>query len=349
MTREIADLVDALEPADPPAVDPARFLVESARRRKLRRARRRILAAGLAGLVAIALLAGLPPVWSAWRGSGVVPPAAPSVDGPRTSALTSRLAASTAGEWSITPAIITDELSYGTVTSGTTQRSGSVAVYEAGAFDPTAIQLGVPVQVNDKPGLYRAIALDADQSRRIATVAWQWSPGAWAVVEGDWVGVEDARAAPVELMVVAEAVKIVAPTPYRLPVRLAYLPTGIHAASVSLTASLDHHVRIEFAANVRPSGWSSETASEFAELIVTVSTARGSFEPTTTLGGEPAMIDVDGRGLIVARDGYWLTISNGIRQPALTTDEYDRIFSGITVASWSDPDTWYSSIDILPR
>jgi hypothetical protein len=83
MSRTVWDVVDALRPDHEAEVEPTRFLLETSRRGRLRRARRRLLAASASALVAVVVLVGLSAAF-ATRGHAREAPAHPT-----TSAVTS--------------------------------------------------------------------------------------------------------------------------------------------------------------------------------------------------------------------------------------------------------------------
>ena len=47
--------------------------------------------------------------------------------------------------------------------------------------------------------------------------------------------------------------------------------------------------------------------------------------------------------VIIQRDGYWLTVGSGERASAINPSELDRIAADLSIADWSDPDTWFDA------
>jgi hypothetical protein len=116
--------------------------------------------------------------------------------------------------------------------------AGEVVAYAAGAYDPTAVRHGQRVQVQGHQGYFAMSASSVDKvdhvpgSHSVATLAWEFAPDRWVVVQG-W----DASGTPAlqklhldaftEEMRVAQAVDTSASAPLLLPYRVGYLPAGL--------------------------------------------------------------------------------------------------------------------------
>src|SRR5215207_8742388 len=120
MTRTVADLLEALEPARPAETEPVAFLRETIRRSAARRARRRMLASAAGAVAAVVVLAGLPAALGHWAGptDGAAAPSsaqlatspAPNPTSARSRPVLSQtLRASTVTPWVISPYTTADE------------------------------------------------------------------------------------------------------------------------------------------------------------------------------------------------------------------------------------------------
>lgn len=106
--------------------------------------------------------------------------------------------------------------------NGCESASDYVYVYDKGAFD--AAQRHVtnwsPVSINGVTGYLGSSARVGVAGRQVRTVAWQFRPGEWAVVQG----VTDAGSTETALLSVARAVRPSESVPITLPMTFGYLP-----------------------------------------------------------------------------------------------------------------------------
>ena len=372
MTRTVTDLVAALRPDDgADDVDTRRFLLEAARRRKLRRARQRMLAATATALAAVLLIAGVPYALTNWTGATVTPASpSPAVTPQPTEtvppmcgrpATWQTLRRTTAEPWVIEPFQASDRYQLGNIIrTDRPKAGGTVIAFDAGAFDPSALRAGRAVTISGHAGHYTVtfdpFSGDEQGNHRTEepTIGWEYAPDAWVIVQGTFneppaLAQPADGTVPATLLRVAEAVTIGPATPARMPFVLSYVPEGLHVVRGFVGWPGNENAAIEFDWNAAPHDWRDPTRDLWAPLAVSMMKAvPGQWRPDTTLGGLPAMHNGPNQ-VIVQRDGYWLSIGSGVYAPPLSTTELEKIFAGVQVAdAFLDRSTWLE-VPIYPH
>ena len=148
---------------------------------------------------------------------------------------------------------IQPELQRADVTVGTSDLiCGAVYVFPAGGFDPTEALRGKPIRVGDRAGYFAPLTSPSLLDNRtvkpavLDSVAWQYRPNAWAMVQLDWGLIPTelsnplARGHTVEAdeLRIAAAVKTGQSTAMRLPFRVGYLPAGVYPVSANQSPEL---------------------------------------------------------------------------------------------------------------
>jgi hypothetical protein len=82
----------------------------------------------------------------------------------------------------VTPTAIGASSQSADISSGDEAVKGGLQVYYAGAFDPSGVERGTPVQVNGRPGYYSPLRLADGGSTTYDVLAWQYADDGWAVV-----------------------------------------------------------------------------------------------------------------------------------------------------------------------
>jgi hypothetical protein len=344
----VHDLVEAIRLDEEHRFDPDAIWQGSLRRAQRRTVRRRTATAVGAG-VAVAVAAILPFAVRASRSAGPEPgtssPAAQTATPPPTSTrpvLSSRLRAGTSGVWVIAPAATGAYLQTAYVRRvDQTKAAGTVEVYEPRAFDPRPVLGGTLITVD---GIAAYVTRtenpfsggDDGQHRTVEpTIAWRYAPDAWAVVRGAFD--EDA------LRQVAGAVRIGTPEPVRLPFRVGFRPPGLAPVNVVTYEAAGRRRVVEYDHAGAPQDWRAPYRHLYLPLRIGMSPAIAEqWNPDTTVGGHPAMRNGPNE-FIIARGDQWITIGGGPRTTPLSTDEIERIFTGLTFADWNDQATWFDA------
>jgi len=251
------DLHELLETAkgDPP---PARYgvddIVAAGRRRRRRMVTGQI--GGAAGLVAVAattailltggsvVLSPRPPVVAPRPATGPPPVAIPPLtfmfDGYRVGKLQV-----------LPPQTVTTSYQSTWIVSGRgdgIRYVGTLTLYRPGVPVPTVFTTGTGVMVNGRPGFANERAQDRngvvngsgsfaiyDTSIRVPTLAWQYVPGGWAVINGVVEYPHDAgrRLTADDELAIAERFGLGSPSRARMPFRARYLPDGWQVVAVT--------------------------------------------------------------------------------------------------------------------
>jgi hypothetical protein len=105
----------------------------------------------------------------------------------------------------------------------------SLSVFRRGGFDPATGQAGEPVEVNGRPGFYRAdVPCHCGSSDVVPSIGWEYAPDSWALLEN--ASTAGALVPPDTrevLMSMATAVHFDRTTPLTVPFRIGYLPAGL--------------------------------------------------------------------------------------------------------------------------
>ena len=176
--------------------------------------------------------------------------------------------------------------------------AGEVVAYSLGSYDPTAVRAGRSVSVQGHQAYYALTTSSADQvdgvphPRRVPTLAWQFAPDRWVVVQG-W----DATGTPAlqrlhldpltEETRVARAVDTSVVEPLLLPYKVGYLPDGLRRGGGRDSGIADDWQSYLWFV----SGRQGSTAA--AELSITASAKRyaGDVHGTFTIDGHPAVYE----------------------------------------------------------
>ena len=103
--------------------------------------------------------------------------------------------------------------------------SAELYVYEPGRLDVARYLTGEPVTVNGRPGYFK-VAVDPEtygtaHATERATVVWQYTTGAWALVMSTQDGVQRE-----ELLLIATSLVLDPPVAAKVPFKTGYLPAG---------------------------------------------------------------------------------------------------------------------------
>jgi hypothetical protein len=355
MNRSLDDLLDALRRDGETPVDPAAVLVGALRLGRVRRVRRRRIATVIGAGLAVVVAAMIPVLASHWSApAGVVPAATatstsdaapgpstsesptpgPSAPRPTRTVLESTLRMSSAGDWLIVPIKTGEGFQEASVRrSSGIQWVDTVDVYDPGSYDPTAMLTGTPADVNGHAGFFRWVA-------GTPTLAWPYAPDAWIVLTGENL-LQPSGGLPADLRQVALAVGLGEPTPVRLPFRIGYLPHGLHPTYADIYSPSFTYAAVGFDSDTDPTDWRDPQRYQRLPLIIRMEVAvPQQWHTDTTLAGVPAMRH--GYGYIIQRDGYWLTIDTSSVDP-LSPAELERVFTGLTLADWHNPSSWFNA------
>jgi hypothetical protein len=237
-------------------------------------------------------------------------------------------------EWSVW--ITTDA----NVTAGLTDGPYELRVFPRGGFDPADDQAGEPVQVNGKPGFYRAdMPCRCGVNVGVPSIGWEYASDSWALVQfpanssgSDVVAPPDVREI---LMSMATAVRFDRTTPFRVPFRVGYLPPDLRpsASNRSSTRPVTGIVYVD----VDLDGPGDRTLS--------VSTPGVTADPDAPVG-EPVVID-NMLPLTVAIDVGQVTMY--VSGEGYTADELKKVARSIRpVTDVENPKTWLDADNAIP-
>jgi hypothetical protein len=350
--------------------------------------RRRTWLAGAATIAAVLLLlVGLPQLFrgGALVGFGADPTAGPSTSaspsdietpGPTSSttpapspfasasaspdvsvrlALTTTLRTSSIGPWVVKPYLVAATYQLARIIQpGLPKSYGQVAVYEAGAYDPSQVQSGLPTEVRGHPARYQPAgtqpgtesAHSSDGPIIEPLLAWEYAPSAWAIVSGTFfLGAGQSaptNAVPAGLLQLAEGVEIGEPQPVRLPFKLGFVPAGLAPVRVILGGPNDLNCVLAFGpANGSGPDQRNSTASWYDALMVGMSgpLPLGSFS-SVPFAGHNAVLN--GNQYEINLNGFAITVGSGQFGTRLLQAEVEQVFAGLTFADWNDSSTWFS-------
>ncbi len=169
---------------------------------------------------------------------------------------------------------------------------GEVTVTAVGAFDPSSIRRGEPVDVNGNRGYFgRATMVDyvavassdgapPAPAPKVQMLAWEYAPDRWAQVylPGTGSAVRSASAT------IARAVRTGVRQPLRLPMRIGQLPAALRwriSGYTGTESAGDWHTGLEFGRTAADEHW-----------LLVASVWKGgikpAFKPTSTVDGRPA-------------------------------------------------------------
>ena len=293
MTRTVTDLVAALRPDDgADEVDTRRFLVETARRRKLRRARQRMLAAAATALAAVLLIAGVPFALANLTGATVTPASpSPAVSPQPTDTVApisgrpvtwQTLRRTTAEPWVIEPCRRATGSSSATSSAPTSRRP---AVRSSSSTRARSMRArcgqGRSLTVGGRAAYYTVTFVpfsgDEQGNNRTEepTIGWEYAPDAWVIVQGTFneptaLAQPADGTVPATLLRVAEAVTIGPATPARMPFVLSYVPEGLHVVRGFFGWPGAENASIEFDRDAAPHDWRDQYRDLSAPLIVSM-------------------------------------------------------------------------------
>lgn len=175
--------------------------------------------------------------------------------------------------------------------------AGEVVAYAAGAYDPSAVRTGQPVNVQGHRGYFAMTTSSADQvdgvqhPSKVPTLAWEFTPDRWVAVQG-W----DAATTPAlkrldpltEEKRVARAVDTSAVKPLLLPYQVGYLPAGLQRGGGRDYGIADDWTSYLWFVDSRPSSTPNGN-----ELSITAGAKRyaGDVRGTFTIDGHPAVYE----------------------------------------------------------
>ncbi|HYQ69707.1 hypothetical protein [Actinophytocola sp.] len=227
--------------------------------------------------------------------------------------------------------------------------SNLLEVFVAGRYSPPAGQIGEPVLVNGMKGFYRPdfqYEYDLPNTKGAPGVAWEYAPGAWAVLryrptEPDAVAPADVRET---LLRIAEAVRFDRTTPVLLPFRVGYLPAGLHPAeefpadlaSVPDGVTPAGHMETSTSAALPLVGDAGSLGIQLVRLGKGSSMAPGDMDSKETAQGPYVAINLGQFGLVFTSEEF-------------SVDELKRVARSITpAAELADTSTWFEAEQALP-
>jgi hypothetical protein len=359
------DLRQALFDAEPAHIH-APALLERVHTGATRRRRRRVALTVAASVAAVAAIATAIPVAARQgnRGTGTGTPAAtsataatpttgtPRVTPPSTIAVRLQftfevrpVAGYRIAPLSIEPAVQRADIA---LAHDTAKSYADLTVYAARAYSPTEASRGTPVTVNGRRGYYASLVDPDTGGTRKPAVAWEYAPGAWAVVQGDW----PQATAKAEELKIAGAVRFDRTQPLRVPYRARGLPPTLHPYSgfvggsgtlISIVELTDRPIT-----SATPQGAKNGESTAAVHLEV-----RGDgyiVLANTVIGGRPAYVS-GSRVQVHLDNGYTLGISTTRTRaadypPAVLRRIAEALIPAPHVA---DLGTWYDALTALPR
>jgi hypothetical protein len=221
----------------------------------------------------------------------------------------------------------------------TDSNQADVQVWARGHWTPPRPAGAQDVTVNGKPGFYGRITVP--KNGRVVALAWQYEPGAWAVVT--W----KPSSTKADLIRIASAVRTGLHTPARLPFQLSSLPSGGTIAALTYYPGAGRQGAT--------GGLTVRYPGRNGLLLISVSPVAWDLGGTpTTIGGRRAW--ESGAVLAMAGPG----VSEAILEPTtpdfsgdsntvLTKAELRSIAAGLTFApNVKDPATWFDASTALP-
>jgi hypothetical protein len=214
-----------------------------------------------------------------------------------------------------------------------------VQVWAREQWTPTRPAGAQDVSIHGQPGFYGRFAVPSNG--KVVALAWQYAPGAWAVVTA-----LNKSATKADLVRFASAVRTGQHIPARLPFKLTGLPPGGKLTALEW--------RLGAGRQSAGGGLTISYPGRHGVLVISVDPlSAGEFGKPTTIGGK--RVWVDGRVLEIAGPG----VSRAILEP--TTPDYsndidlfsaaetESIVAGLTFApNVKDPGTWFDATSALP-
>ncbi len=236
-----------------------------------------------------------------------------------------------------------------------------VLAYPAGGFHPARPAGAVDVRVGGHIGFSGIISslgpgmTATSDGPGLQAVAWQYSPGAWAIVQSGILG--PVAPAALTALRVAGAVDFRSPHLTRVPVKIGYLPGGLTPDSIrSSVQGPGQSTVIDFA---------SSQPHRLGMTIEIGTDAGAGFGPATHRG---TPITIDGfTGYYDSACGSIYLIGSGVYVAITSTDHLDgdchaasglplpsqttltKVLRGLTFASHpTDPSTWFNAASAIP-
>lgn len=366
MSRTVSDLLEAMRPDEDHRFDTEAVWQRSLGRARQRTVHRRVALAAAAGVAAVAAIAaptlvltagspGSDPILPGQSGSATAsaeataspsPPPSTAVPSSR-AVLSATLRAVSSTTWVIAPAETNAYMQLAYVRrADETKMSGSVEVYEAGAFDPSPYLAGTRTTVDGESAYFAWVSDPFHTTREVRrALAWQYAPDAWVVVriEHDTPTPSMSAEIPSELVEIASLVEIGDPEPVRLPFQVSYRPETMVPVYVGHfeEAWLNRFVYYEYI-NAPSDFRDSERALSLPLHIGMHPATPEQWRPDTTVGGQPAMRNGPNEVIVQVGD-QWVVIGSGPYAAPLSNEEIERIFAGLTFADWTYETTWFDA------
>jgi hypothetical protein len=176
-------------------------------------------------------------------------------------------------------------------------RTDGIVVYRTGAFDSSKVTGGTPVDVDGHRGFY--VTLKNTPSGQVVpfeydplpSIAWEYAPDSWATVSARTPTTQRHD----QLLSVAELVKTNIVSRFVVPIRLTYVPTGLHVVDASQNLSEPRYGRYVDVAN---SGNVGSEKTRSVNIHILAQDAGPGFDSRTA-----TQISADGRAGLVSSDG----------------------------------------------
>jgi hypothetical protein len=223
-------------------------------------------------------------------------------------------------------------------------------VYEAGAFDTRQVEHAQPFTVANHPGFYTDYLPNPSTGQPpspgvgMPAVAVQYAPNSWYVVQAD-TQAPNARGAVLQI---ANVVRLGIHQPLRFPMRLSYIPAGLHPCYTLYHGVIDLNWEEQIGLCDdqlgNPGGPFHGTA-----LMIFMANAKNdpSPGPVSSIGGYPVL--TDDFGVNIGCGDFTLHF-----QPSPNHKyrygfaELKKMIEGLTVSRLSDEQHWFDGPTVLP-
>jgi hypothetical protein len=227
--------------------------------------------------------------------------------------------------------------------------SAELYVYEPGRLDVARYLTGEALNVNGHPGYFK-VAVDPDTYGTThpverATVVWQYTPGAWALVMSTQDNVRQEQ-----LMLIATSLVLDTPVAARVPFKAGYLPAGLRAVRLSqnLLDSTNPSASVTFdVATADVSTIDSEAGLQRPLQITAMPAVPRLWNPTGTGAGYP-MMRIAPSQIAIDVGGWWIELRTGTGTPPMTDADIERVMGAMSLATLTDPTTWFDATTAIP-
>ena len=239
---------------------------------------------------------------------------------------------------------------------------GWILVYPAGGFRPDRPAGATDTRVAGRPGFAGLIPPDGPGMTRTShgpglnAVAWQYAPGAWAVVQS--AGPPQSGVTAPTAQEIAEAVDFTSQHPVRLPAKIRYLTSGLTPRSITTTVQGPGRLTgIDFASDDRSRlGMSIEMETGDRNPGLGTAHRRGS---PIALDGFTGYYDKACGSIYLVGKGVYVAVTStehldgecrapaGTSVPSLATIE--KVVRGLSFAADpADTSTWFNAAEAIP-